>query len=102
MKSRFRMLLSAITLIAGLALLFAALALPLQLAAQDKQDNNQDPNAFYDGFCQVDWTNHLTGNCITFRGYCGSHSFAGCYRGWKALKPGAFCYGRVDLARRCR
>jgi probable HAF family extracellular repeat protein len=40
MKSRFRMLLSAITFIAGLALLFAGLALPLRLAAQDKQDNN--------------------------------------------------------------
>jgi probable HAF family extracellular repeat protein len=40
MKSKFRMLLSAITFIAGLALLFAALALPLRLAAQDKQDHN--------------------------------------------------------------
>ena len=38
MKTKFRMLLSAITLFAGLALLFAALALPLRLAAQDKQD----------------------------------------------------------------
>jgi probable HAF family extracellular repeat protein len=37
MKSKFRMLLAAITFIAGLALLFTALALPLRLAAQDKQ-----------------------------------------------------------------
>jgi probable HAF family extracellular repeat protein len=41
MKSRFRMLLAAITFFAGLALLFAALALPLRLAAQDKQDPNR-------------------------------------------------------------
>ena len=40
MKSRFRMLLAAITFFAGLALLFAALALPLRLAAQDKQGHN--------------------------------------------------------------
>jgi probable HAF family extracellular repeat protein len=40
MKSRFRMLLAAITFFAGLALLFAALALPLRLAAQDKQNRN--------------------------------------------------------------
>ena len=40
MKTKFRMLLSAITFIAGLALLFAALALPGRLAAQDKQGNN--------------------------------------------------------------
>src|SRR5260370_22141059 len=40
MRSRFRMLLSAITFFAVLALLFAALALTLRLAAQDKQDNN--------------------------------------------------------------
>jgi hypothetical protein len=33
LKSRFRMLLSAITFFAGLALLFAALTLPLRLAA---------------------------------------------------------------------
>ena len=39
---KFRMLLSAITFIAGLALLFAALALPLRLAAQDKQDHSND------------------------------------------------------------
>src|SRR4029077_15659189 len=44
MKSKFRMLLAAITFFAGLALLFAALVLPLRLAAQDKQDNNQNPN----------------------------------------------------------
>jgi probable HAF family extracellular repeat protein len=40
MKSKFRMLLAAITFFAGLALLFAALALPLRLAAQEKQDRN--------------------------------------------------------------
>src|SRR5712692_3092591 len=40
MKSKFRMFLSAITYIAALALLFAALALPARLAAQ----HNQDPN----------------------------------------------------------
>src|ERR1700730_9159492 len=40
MKSKFRMLLAAITFFAGLALFFAALALPLRLAAQDKQDHN--------------------------------------------------------------
>jgi probable HAF family extracellular repeat protein len=41
MKSKFRMLLAAITFFAALALLFAALALPLRLAAQDKQDHNR-------------------------------------------------------------
>jgi probable HAF family extracellular repeat protein len=41
MKSRFRILLAAITFFAGLALLFAGLALPLRLAAQDKQDHNR-------------------------------------------------------------
>ena len=41
MKTKFRILLSAITFIAGLALLFAALAIPLRLAAQDKQDHNR-------------------------------------------------------------
>jgi probable HAF family extracellular repeat protein len=35
------MLLAAITFFAGLALLFAALALPLRLAAQDKEDHNR-------------------------------------------------------------
>jgi hypothetical protein len=40
MKTKFRILLSSITFVAGLALLFAALALPLRLAAQDKQDHN--------------------------------------------------------------
>src|SRR5258708_1255435 len=43
MKSKFRMLLSAITFFAGLALLFAALALPLRLAAQAKQDHSNNP-----------------------------------------------------------
>ena len=47
MKSKFRMLLSATTFIAGLALLFAAMALPLRLAAQDKQDHNQHRQAHY-------------------------------------------------------
>jgi probable HAF family extracellular repeat protein len=41
MKSKFRMLLAAITFSAALALLFAGLALPLRLAAQDKQDHNR-------------------------------------------------------------
>jgi probable HAF family extracellular repeat protein len=41
------MLLAAITFFAGLALLFAALALPLRLAAQDKQDHNQLRHARY-------------------------------------------------------
>jgi probable HAF family extracellular repeat protein len=41
MKTKFRMLLSAITFIAGLALLLASLALPGRLAAQDKQDHNR-------------------------------------------------------------
>jgi probable HAF family extracellular repeat protein len=41
------MLLAAITFFAGLALLFAALALPLRLAAQDKQDLNQLRHARY-------------------------------------------------------
>jgi probable HAF family extracellular repeat protein len=40
MKSKFRMLLAAITFIAGLAL-------PLRLAAQDKQDHNQHRQAHY-------------------------------------------------------
>ena len=41
MKTKFRILLSVITFVAGLALLFAALAIPLRLAAQDKQDHNR-------------------------------------------------------------
>jgi probable HAF family extracellular repeat protein len=41
MKTKFRILLSSITFIGGVALLFAALALPLRLAAQDKQDPNR-------------------------------------------------------------
>src|SRR5713101_7381718 len=40
MKTKFRILLSSITFIAGVALLFAALASPLRLAAQAKQDHN--------------------------------------------------------------
>src|SRR5260370_4651939 len=40
MKSKFQMLLSAITFFAGLALLFAALALPLRLAAQHNQGHH--------------------------------------------------------------
>src|SRR4029077_15100458 len=47
MKSKFRMLLAAITFFAGLALLLAALALPLRLAAQDKQSHNQHRHARY-------------------------------------------------------
>src|SRR6266481_9512476 len=42
MKTKFRMLLSAITFFAGLALLFAALALPGRLDAQDKQNHSND------------------------------------------------------------
>lgn len=38
MKTKFRILLSSITFIAGVALLFAAPALPLRLAAQEKQN----------------------------------------------------------------
>ncbi|HXA09334.1 MAG TPA: hypothetical protein VNW28_05090, partial [Chthoniobacterales bacterium] len=40
MKSRFRILLAATIFFAGLALLFAALALPGQVSAQDKPDHN--------------------------------------------------------------
>src|SRR5499425_2809614 len=40
MKTKFRILLSSITFIAGAALLFAALALPGQLAAQHNQGAN--------------------------------------------------------------
>src|SRR5215469_6124961 len=40
MKTKFQILLSAITFIAGVALLFAGLAVPGRLAAQDKQDHN--------------------------------------------------------------
>ncbi len=40
MKTKFRMLLSSITFIAGVALLFAALALPGRLAAQHNQGAN--------------------------------------------------------------
>jgi probable HAF family extracellular repeat protein len=47
MKTKFRMLLAAITFFAGLALLFVALALPLRLAAQDKQVHNQHRDARY-------------------------------------------------------
>jgi probable HAF family extracellular repeat protein len=54
MKSKFRMLLAAITFITGLALLFAALALPLRLAAQDKQNNNQNPNRRHHHYQLID------------------------------------------------
>jgi probable HAF family extracellular repeat protein len=50
MKSKFRMLLAAITFFAGLALLFAALALPLRLAAQD----NQNPNRRHHHYMLID------------------------------------------------
>ena len=40
MKAKFRMLLSAITFVAGVALLFAALVLPGRLAAQHNQGAN--------------------------------------------------------------
>src|SRR6266849_7807421 len=50
MKSKFQMLLSAITFSAGLALLFAGLALPLRLAAQ----HNQDPNPKHHHYKLID------------------------------------------------
>jgi probable HAF family extracellular repeat protein len=47
MKSKFRMLLAAITF-------FAGLALPLRLAAQDKQDHNQNPNRRHHHYMLID------------------------------------------------
>src|SRR6267378_3881964 len=83
MKSRFRMLLTAITFIAGLALLFAALALPLRLAAQHNPDIT-----VYRGYCQYDYiTGRLTGLCHSFR-------FQFCY-----LQPSADCIGTVNPPR---
>src|SRR6266849_6638941 len=54
MKTKFRMLLAAITFSAALALLFAALALPGRLAAQHNQDNNQDPNRRHHHYTLID------------------------------------------------
>jgi hypothetical protein len=72
MKSRFRMLLSAITFIAGLALLFAALALPLRLAAQNNRGQvvGQSDIGRHHGYCQVDDTQgyyQLNGLCVSYR-----------------------------------
>jgi hypothetical protein len=76
MKSRFRMLLAAITFFAGLALLFAALALPLPLAAQNYRGQvvGQSDIGRHYGYCEVSDIRgyyELTGLCV-------SHSFIGC------------------------
>jgi probable HAF family extracellular repeat protein len=47
MKSKFRILLAAITFFAGLALLFVALALPLRLAAQERQQQQPERPQHY-------------------------------------------------------
>jgi N-acetylneuraminic acid mutarotase len=77
------MLLAAITFFAGLALLFAALALPLRLAAQ----HNPDPTV-YSGYCQYDDTVHR------LNGLCVSHRFNFCY-----IRPSADCTGTVNPPR---
>jgi hypothetical protein len=76
MKSKFRMLLAAITFSAALALLFAALALPLRLAAQNNRGQvvGQSDIGRHYGYCQVDDSQgyyQLTGACV-------SSSFIGC------------------------
>jgi hypothetical protein len=86
MKSKFRMLLSAITFFAALALLFAALGLPLRLAAQDNQDHNCFPVCY--GYCQYDDTvGRLDGLCV-------SHFLQFCY-----ILPSADCTGTVNPPR---
>src|SRR4029077_3703457 len=90
MKSRFRMLLAAITFFAGLALLFAALALPLRLAAQDKQDPDLlcPPFGVCRGNCQVNDTGQLNGLCL-----------ASIFHGGCLIRPSADCTGTVNPPR---
>jgi hypothetical protein len=74
MKSRFRMLLAAITFFAGVALLFAALALPLRLAAQNNRGqvvDRSDIGRHY-GNCEVSDIRgyyELTGLCVSHLPY---------------------------------
>jgi hypothetical protein len=94
MKSRFRMLLAAITFFAGLALLFAELALPLRLAAQDKTTTGANPLVhLYYGECQVDDTQscyHLFGSCVSHLPFPPYSCF---------IQPSANCTGTVNPVR---
>jgi hypothetical protein len=72
MKSKFRMLLSAITFVTGLALLFAALALPLRLPAQVEPVWPPPP---HHGYCQVDDSQGY----YQLNGLCVSYLFQFCY-----------------------
>jgi hypothetical protein len=114
MKSRFRMLLAAITFFVGLALLFAALALPLRLAAQDKQIPSLPTPCGWagPGHCMVDPDGRLNGYCLTNTPYGCSFGQSSCFCpvGAMAINPGTTtcCLGgncghpRVDFGRFCR
>jgi hypothetical protein len=109
MKSRFRMLLAAITFFSGLALLFAALAIPLRLAAQDKQIPSLMPTCWGAGYC-VNSGGHLNGYCIINTPYgCGTTQSLCCPVGAVPINPGTIVccihgncgHAYVDLGRRC-
>ena len=110
MKSKFRMLLAAITFIAGLALLFAALAIPLRLAAQDKQQPSlTTPNCWGPGYCQNSG-GRLNGYCIINTPYgCGTTQSSCCPAGAVVINPGTIVccihgncgHAYVDFGRRC-
>ena len=100
MKSRFRMLLAAITFFAGLALLFAALALPLRLAAQDKQipSLTTPENCWGGGRCIVDPDGRLNGHCLTNTPYgCFTGQSSCCPVGAMATNPGTTVCCSVGL-----
>jgi hypothetical protein len=105
MKTKFRMLFSAITFIAGVALLFPALALPLQLAAQGQQQGVALPAG---SFCEVTGTGRgrLTGFCIVpVNTVCDRFPCVSCPVGARARTPFFYlCLGilhRVDASRPC-
>jgi hypothetical protein len=105
MKTKFRILLSAITFIAGVALLFAALALPVQLAAQGQQQGVALPAPTH--YCEVGRGGRLTGTCLIVEPALCLHSPCAqdCRTGLRARNPGFMnCLGtlfEVDFSRPC-
>jgi hypothetical protein len=108
------MLLAAITFFAGLALLFAALALPLRLAAQNNRGQvvGQSDIGRHYGHCEVDATQgyyQLTGLCVSFLFqfcYIKPANPATCGAAFPPTQVvletcGPFVPARIDLARPC-
>jgi len=115
MKSKFRMLLAAITFFAALALLFAGLAIPLRLAAQNNRGQvvGQSDIGRHYGYCEVDATQgyyQLTGLCVSHNilGFCDIQPAnpATCGAAFPPTSVGKTTCGpfnpaRIDLARPC-